>query len=83
MGQQKTTRESEIEKFYYLQVLEKVHSTPPGAIKGGQGMVQAEGAPQDMGHTLCQGPWGGVFWGSPAKAGIVTSNQKEWGFGKH
>lgn len=29
------------------------------------------------------GSLSGVLWGSWARARLVNSNQKEWGFGKH
>lgn len=55
---------------------------PHGAMRGGQGRVQAERAWQDLGHMSLLGSTGGIRWCSLAKSRLVNSNQKEWDFGE-
>lgn len=64
------------------QVLAEVHGTPGGALQGDEGRVQAGTARQDMGYMPLLGSIGGVFWGTWAKARLVSSNPKKLGFGK-
>lgn len=48
------------------------YGKPGGATSEGQGRVQR----QVLGHKPLLEPVGGVPWGSPARVGLVNSNQK-------
>lgn len=48
----------------------------------GQRRMQTERERQDLGRLTFLGSVGGVLWGSQAKPGLVSSNQKSRVFGK-
>lgn len=57
--------------MYYSSVLQEIHSTLPGAMRGSQGRVQAERATGLGSHALM----GGVLCGSQAKANWSIQTQ--------
>lgn len=80
--QQKTRRETEIDKFITHRSWRKYTAGlegPLGEVKGGY--REREGG-QVLGHMPLFGSVERVLLGSQAKASLSNSNQKEWGFGK-
>lgn len=68
---------------YNLQVLEEIHSMPPGFTQGHQGIGQTERVGQNLGHVPLLRPTGGVLWSSLAKAELINStSSKRWIFCK-
>lgn len=65
-------------EVYFSQILEEVCGIPTAATQGGQGRMLAEKSSGPGVMTSLGSRWGAL--GTLAKAGLVSSNQKEWGF---
>ena len=81
MVQQKTTRETEIEKFISHRSWRKFTAClkgPHGDVKAGCRQIMR----QDLGHVPLVGSMDRVLWGSQTKAGLVNLNQQDWNVDK-
>lgn len=80
MSSRGTTRETEVEREVFTQVVEGAPGMPRGTTQGGRaGCRQRE---LDLGLILQLGSLGGALWAAWRKAGFVNSHHEEWRFDK-